>query len=391
VRHPGLRGSFWPSPTQEALLRLVLGPTDRAAAIWRDLQPIDVGDLETGSFCVLPLLYESLVEVASDDPRLQRLLGTYRSTWYKNQLALERLAATVARFREGAVEPLLVGAMAIALRWYPRLGCRPVPQLDLMVDADSGPGAREAARSAGWRPAGRSRGQSRFVDGAGRSLVVYEGAPSIIAGPRTAEAYASFVEAAERLAVLEESVLVLKPADELLFICALGARTVAFPSVQWLLDASKLLASPNGPTAAGAVARARAFHLVEPLRDTVRYLASVSGTSALDDHLELLAAEKMPRRDSLAYRLGGASTDRLGSVSLTLGSHLRASSAEPIPRLLARFPRHLQETWELESVRHVPVIALKKLTRLARRRRQARRASRQPASTASERNRSASS
>lgn len=391
MRHPGLRGSFWPSPTQEALLRLVLGPTDRAAALWRELQPIDVGDLETGSFCVLPLLYESLADVAPDDPRLQRLLGTYRSTWYKNQLALERLAATVARFREGAVEPLLIGAMAIALRWYPRLGCRPVPQLDLMVDVGSAPGAREAARSAGWRPAGRSRGQSRFVDGAGRSLVVYEGAPSIVAGPRTVGAYASFVEAAERLAVLEESVLVLKPADELLFICALGARTVAFPSVQWLLDASKLLASPDGPTAAGAVARARAFHLVEPLRDTVRYLASVSGTSILDDHLELLAAEKMLRRDSLAYRLGGANTDRLGGVSLTLGSHLRASAAEPIPRLLARFPRHLQETWELESVRHVPVIALKKLTRLAKRRRRARRAPRQPASTASGRNRSASS
>jgi hypothetical protein len=392
VRHPGLGGSFWPSPTQEALLRLVRGPTNRAAAIWRELQPIDVGDLETGSFCVLPLLYESLVDVAPEDPRLQRLLGTYRSTWYKNQLALERLAATVARFREEAVETMLVGAMAIALRWYPRLGCRPVPQLDLMVDADSGPGAREAARGAGWRPAGRSRGQSRFVDGDGRALVVYECAPPLIAGPvGTAEAYASFVEAAERLAVLEESVLVLQPSDELLFICALGARTVAFPSVQWLLDVSKLLASPGGPTAVDAVARARAFHLVEPLRDTVRYLASVSGTSGLDDHLELLAAEKMLRRDSLAYRLGGASTNRLGGVSLTLGSHLRASAAEPIPRLLARFPRHLQETWELESVRHVPVIALKKLTRLARRRRLARRASRQPASTASERNRSASS
>jgi hypothetical protein len=389
VRRSGLRGSFWPTATQEALLRVVLGPTDRAAAIWRELQPLDVGALEAGSFCLLPLLYERLVEVAPDEKCLQRLLGTYRSTWYKNQLALERLAATVVRFREEAIEPLVVGAAGIALRWYPRLGCRPVPQLELMVDVNSGPDAREAARRAGWRPAGKSRGQSRFVDGAGRPLVVYEGAPPLIAGAvGAADAYASFVDGAERLAMIEESVLVLQPADELLFICGLGARTLAFPSVQWLLDAAKLLDSPNGPAPAGAVARARAFHLIEPLRDTVRYLASVSRSRVLDDYVEVLAAEPMLRRESLAYRLGGASTDRLGGAPLTLGSHLRASASEPVPRLLTRFPRHLQEAWELESVRDVPAVALKKLTRLATRWRQARQ---RATPSASERNRSASS
>jgi hypothetical protein len=392
VRQTGLRGSFWPSPTQEALLRLVLGPADRAAEIWRELQPIDVGDLETGSFCVLPLLYESLVDVAPDDPRLQRLLGTYRSTWYKNQLVLERLAATVGRFREAGIEPMLVGAAAIALRWYPRLGCRPVPQLELMVDVDAAPAAREGARLSGWRPAGRSRGHSRFVDAAGRPLVVYEGAPTPVAGPvGSAAAYVSFMDTAGRVGVLEESVLALRPADELLFICGLGARTVAFPSVQWLLDAAKLIGSSHGPTAAGAVARARTFHLVEPLRDTVRFLATVSQSPVLDEYLEVLGAEPMLRRDSLAYRLGGARTNRLGGLPLTLGSHLRASASEPIPRLLTGFPRHLQETWEVDTVRDVPAVALKKVTRLARRWR-LRRASRQPARmSASDRNRSASS
>jgi hypothetical protein len=108
----------------------------------------------------------------------------------------------------------------------------------------------------------------------------------------------------------------------------------------------------------------------------------------LDDYVEVLAAEPMLRRESLAYRLGGASTDRLGGAPLTLGSHLRASASEPVPRLLTRFPRHLQEAWELESVRDVPAVALKKLTRLATRRRQARQ---RATPSASERNRSASS
>jgi hypothetical protein len=386
VRRPGLRGSFWPTPTQEALLRLTLGPRDRAAAIWRELDPIDVGALEAGSFCVLPLLYESLSDVAPDDPRLPRLLGTYRNTWYKNHLLLERLAALLPDLRERGIEPLLVGGAAIARRWYPKLGCRPVPEVELIVDVDAGPDVREAARLAGWRPAGRTRIRGRFVDAGGRVLVVHEGAPPLVAGPvDRVVAHHALRDAAQEHEVFDESVLVLQPSDELLFICALGARTLVFPSVQWLLDTSKLLASPDRPAAGIALARARAFHLVEPLRDTVAYLAQVSEAPWIDEYLDALAAEPVLRRDSLAYRLGGAGTTRLGGMPLTLGSHLRASSTEPLPRVISRFPHHLQETWEAESVRQLPAIALKKLTRLAR---QSRRNQPVPAST-SERNRSA--
>ncbi|MDX6491586.1 MAG: hypothetical protein QOD43_1831, partial [Gaiellaceae bacterium] len=116
-----------------------------------------------------------------------------------------------------------------------------------------------------------------------------------------------------------------------------------------------------------ALARARAFHLAEPLRDTVAYVAQVSEGPWIDEYLDGLAAEPVLRRDSLAYRLGGAGTTRLGGLPLTLGSHLRASSTEPLPQVIARFPHHLQETWEAESVRQLPAIALKKLKRLARR------------------------
>ena len=129
------RGSFWPSATQRALLEVGLGPEAKAPERWRALQPLDVTTLETGSFGLLPPLYERLHELLPDDPQLPRLFGTYRSVWYRNQLLLERLAVLLPLLRQRAgVQPLLVGGMSALLRWYPRLGLRPVPLLELIVE-----------------------------------------------------------------------------------------------------------------------------------------------------------------------------------------------------------------------------------------------------------------
>jgi len=174
VRRHGLRGSFWPTPTQETLLRILLGADDdRATALWEQLRPLDIDTAEAGSFCLLPPLHERLSEIAAEDQLLPRLAGTYRSTWYKNQLQLERLSGLVTLLRERAIEPLVVGGAPIAARWYPQLGFRPVPQLELIVSPDDAATAREVVREAAWRPAGRSRAYGRFVNTDGLILVVH--------------------------------------------------------------------------------------------------------------------------------------------------------------------------------------------------------------------------
>ena len=147
-------GSFWPTATQCALMEVALGPAEEASARWQALQPLDVTTLETGSFGLLPLLYERLGDVAPDDPQLPRLFGTYRSVWYRNQLLLDRLAVLLPLLRKRAhVEALLVGGMSALVRWYPRLGLRPVPQVDLIVEPEKAADAVKVSTYSGWRAA----------------------------------------------------------------------------------------------------------------------------------------------------------------------------------------------------------------------------------------------
>ena len=154
--------SFWPSATQQGLLEVVLGPVEQAAERWQALQPLDVEALESGSFALLPVLYERLREVAPDDPQLPRLLGTYRNIWYRNQLLLDRLAVLMPLLRRRAhVEPLLVSGLSAALRWYPRLGLRPVAQLELIVDRDVARKAVQVAGDAGVSDADTALGRYR--------------------------------------------------------------------------------------------------------------------------------------------------------------------------------------------------------------------------------------
>jgi putative nucleotidyltransferase-like protein len=368
VKRAGFHGSFWPTPTQEELLRVGLGPIDQAEARWQALQRLDIERLDVGSFGLLPVLYERLTEAAPDEPRLPRLLGTYRATWYRNQLLLDRLMELLSAFRARELDALLVGGASVGSRWYRRLGSRPVPQLELVVAPDAGTAAREAARETGWRPAGRSPFLGRFVDGDGRVLVVWEGIPPLLAGPiPRAEAYAE-IHGSALDHDLGVRVRVLQPVDELLHICAFGARTAVPPSIQWLLDTAMLLAAPVRPSTDEVVERARRFGLIDQVRDTVAYLVQMCDVTGLDRDLAALRAERVPRRNRTAYRLGGSGVDRLGGLPLTLASHVRATSSEPVWRAVARLPRHLQEAWELERVRRVPSVAFKKAARRARRR-----------------------
>jgi hypothetical protein len=206
------------------------------------------------------------------------------------------------------------------------------------------------------------------VDGEGRVLVVWDGIPQLLAGPvPRAEAYAE-IHPSELDHDLGVRVRVLQPVDELLHICAFGARTAVPPSIQWLLDTAMLLAAPVRPATEEVVERARRFRLTDQVRETVAYLVQVCDVTSLDRDLAALSAERVPPRNRTAYRLGGYGIDRLGGLPLTLASHVQATSSEPIWRAIARLPRHLQEAWELDRVRRVPSVAFKKAARRVRRR-----------------------
>lgn len=377
------RGSFWPSATQRALMEVGLGPEEQAATRWRALQPLDVTTLETGSFGLLPPLYERLREVAPDAPQLPRLFGTYRSVWYRNQLLLERLAVLLPLLRERAgVAPLLVGGMSALLRWYPRLGLRPVPLVELIVERETAAEAVMVSTYAGWRPGARSRFSTVLRDESRRVLVIHHGAPPAVVGPLGDDGVLGLRERAVELHGVDGAPLVLDPADELLFICATGARALPVQTCQWLVDAYRVLRSPEAPAPDALLERARRIHLVAGVRATLDYLAEIAHDEGLSRYVATFDAEPVQRRDRLAFSLAGVGGRRLGGTAQVLATYVQATADDSPLRAAARLPRHLQERWEAENLAGVPVLALRKALRVV---------IPQARTSASDRNRSASS
>ena len=365
MSHGRPRGSFWPTPTQRALLEIALGPVDKAPGRWQALQPLDLTVLETGSLGVLPLLYERLRDVVPDEPQLPRLFGTYRSIWYRNQLLLDRLAVLLPLLRDrAAVEPLLVGGVSALLRWYPRLGLRPAPQLELIVEAEKAEEAVKVSTYAGWRPSGRMRSAAILRDQAGRVLVVHHGVPPEVVGPLGEGGFSAFREHAVELDGVEGTPLGLDAADELLYACALGARKVPVQTCQWLVDVHRILHSAEDPTPDALLGRAREVRLVTHVRATLNYLAAVAGSEVVDAYAVTFAAEPVGGRDRIAFALAGAGGNRRAGAGQVLALYLRATADEPVLRAIARLPRHLQERWGASSLASVPLVALRKTLRL---------------------------
>jgi Uncharacterised nucleotidyltransferase len=377
------RGSFWPSATQRALMQVGLGPEGQAVARWRALQPLDVTTLETGSFGLLPPLYERLRDVVPDDPQLPRLFGTYRSVWYRNQLLLDQLTVLLPLLRQRArVQPLLVGGMSALLRWYPRLGLRPVPQLELIVERESAADVVKVSTYAGWRPSGQTRSSTVLRDQSQRVLVIHHGAPPVVVGPLGEEGSAALSERALELHDVEGVPLVLDPADELLFICATGARTLPVQTCQWLVDVYRLLESPDAPTPEKLLERARPVHLVVHVRAALNYLAEIADDEDLSPFVTAFAEEPVQRRDRVALALAGVEGSRLAGTAQILATYMQATADDPPLRAAVRLPRHLQERWGAKSLAGVPVLAVRKAFRLV---------APQARTSAPDRNRSASS
>jgi hypothetical protein len=328
--------------------------------------------LEAGSFPLLPLLYERLHQIKPDEPQLPRLFGTYRSVWYRNQLFLDRLAVLLPLLRKRAhVQPLLVGGMSALLRWYPRLGLRPVPQVELVVEPEAAADVVKVAGYAGWRPAQHTPTLTRLRDESDRLLVIHRGLPLAVAGPLRHDGLRVFRERAVELPEVEATPLVLDAGDELLFTCALGARTVALPSCQWLLDVDHLLQSGQLPAAEEVLERASRFHLVPQLRATVAYLAEFCDPDLTEKLRSGLDVQPTTRRDRLAFRLVGAGGRRIVPPAQLLALHLQTTADDPVRRVVTQLPRTLQESWGARSLWQVSTLGLRKVVRLVGRTRPA--------------------
>jgi Uncharacterised nucleotidyltransferase len=367
-----MTGSFWPSPSQRELLEVALGSAVDAQAAWQRLRPtLDLDNLEPGSFTLLPLVYQALVENGSDDSLLPRLKGIYKNTWVRNNLLLERIGETADALASAGLRPLFVAGTLFAARFYPNLGLRPTPSVEFVADPERLEATCDRLGHAGWtfRPditEGPS-GPRYFSDDQDNLCVVRTTlAFDFTDAEGPVAAHAPLLEEAEPHA-LRSGTNVLFPAttDALLVAVVLGARRKPTPGISWILDVAMILRN-----ARDRVDWTRLLELAAARRQTVRLreaLTYVSAFPAVDvprPVLDRLASERTRVTERLIYAGAAGSAPQLGALPEIVAAHLAESAGRGTVHVVTTFPASLRRRWGLESSAQLPLAAGRRAVRL---------------------------
>ena len=140
-----------PTQEQELLLKAALLIGKDAISAWQKWKTaVDINFLDHASINLLPLLYYNLTEQGIKDPFINRYKGTFRKTWYKNQLLMSDLKAFVSLFQKAGIKIMALKGIALILKYYPNYGLRPMADIDVMVPIDKIPEALLLLEEEGW-------------------------------------------------------------------------------------------------------------------------------------------------------------------------------------------------------------------------------------------------
>jgi hypothetical protein len=363
-----LRGTFWPTPQQDILLRIALRDDDEAVAAWRSLRPsFEIEKLEPGSYDLMPLLYRRLAELAPGDPVLGKLRGIYRRTWYANSLALAAVVPAVARLGERGLEPIVIGGWELVCGYYADLGLRPVSGIHLLVARDRIGDAEAALAADGWqvrRPERASLPRHEFsirlVRGDAECVLHRQLFHEFVV-PLTGSAPLNVWADAIEVKLDKVQARALAPADEFLNICVSGARGRSWPNARWPADAVAVARWSDGFDWQRVLEHARLLRATLRLRDALEYVSEIVPSLVPADVLAELRADDANRRERLAHEMSGRRGGRWGTAPESVARYLRVSAEENSIRAITRFPSFLRDEWGLRHAGYVPLVVAAKI------------------------------
>jgi hypothetical protein len=304
------------------------------------------------------------------------LKGTYRRTWYDNNMRLHLAAGILGKLHDAGITTMLLKGAALLVRYYRDYGLRPMNDLDVLVPRDRAPEAVDVMKELGWTPlreavgisedAALARGHAYpFRNAAGQEIdlhwhVFYQR----VAPMADTDLWASALP----LTVHGVPTHTLGPADQLLHVCVHGTQMAWWmeeraPNLRWIADAMMILRVTSGEMDWDrVVSQAQRSHFLLPLREALSYLR---------DMLEApIPADVMSRIRRAPVSLGERITDRARSRPVkhwgpwvALGvRYLEYVSTHPgdvgFLRRLAGLAAFFQERWGQLPSWHLPFVAV---------------------------------
>lgn len=140
-----LQGNLWPNQTQLLAIRAALlsgEDAKKAFSQWLELVNFEE-DFDSGTFRVLPLLYDNLRQQGVEHPAMARIKGVYRLSWYRNNKLFAEIAPALKSLDAAGIPLMLLKGIPLIDRYYKNIALRPMADIDVAVPADF---AREALK-----------------------------------------------------------------------------------------------------------------------------------------------------------------------------------------------------------------------------------------------------
>ena len=372
MKRRGFRGECWPTEQQELLLRTALLEEPDATRAWHaaraDLDP-DFSTVAGDSMKLIPLVYRNLIRLGIDDPLVPRLRGIYRRTWYSNQVLFHDVARLLTALRDAGVDTLVLKGAALIERYYGDAGVRPMADVDVLVPYEDARRAVTVLLDLGWTLPKvslerfmRLRHGIPFEGPDGRRFDLHWRVLKLLDRPGTWESGA-FWRGSVEIEIAGVPTRTLNAADHLLHVCAHGMRWR--PHVFWPADTATILR--NGDIDWERLLReTRRFRSTLLIGDALTYLADVFDAQVPPEVVMELERTPVTARDRYAHRATVRPPKRgriFRDFPAVFRRYARMSVTWSLPRAAGAFPRHVRDTYELDSVSDLARIAKKALRR----------------------------
>ena len=355
----------------ELVLQAALLKDQRAAAAWQPLRSqLDLNRLTLDEHRLLPLLYRNLSSMGVRDERLVQLKGIYLHSWSRNVLILKVMARVLRQLQAAGIPTLALKGAALIATYYEDPGVRPMSDFDVLVPVSARALALDVLERDGWiEPDGRTKeyrlayyhaidlqGPEPFGCDLHWQLMHY------LTLPGDAEHSADdFWFAAQEIEILGVPTQALCPADQVLHVCAHGARWDSGTTLCWVADAATVLAvSGERFDWARLVSQARRRRSVLVLRTALDSMAAL-GVDVPSGVRRQLAALPVGRREALSatpfVRRAQGPGARLSWMALDqLETYARLTANWRLRRTVTSFPSflrnrlYLEHSWQMSAL-----------------------------------------
>jgi hypothetical protein len=352
------------SKDEKLLLTACLLPKEQALPAWQAwINRNDIDVIPYGWARLLPLLWWNLQKFQVTHPEMARLRGLQRHHWAKNQTLFQNLPDIVEAFSAQGIESMLLKGVALATKYYPSIGLRPMADIDIYVPHSQALQAMGILQATGWKildPAVQvitpefilHKHALSFVNSLGKEIDLHW-----YIMPETMNATEDLLvwQAAEDRKIGETQVKIPTAHHLFLHTCVHGAKWNPIHPIRWVADAYMIL-QKCGDTFdwQALVSSAIQQKLAIPLRSALLILqefqAHIPPTA-----LQQLALQNLPLEQRLEYRLYQHPSGYIWlRPALLWLRYLRETQPTSMHAKLLGFAPYLRTHWGLQHYWQMP-------------------------------------